>query len=198
MRIIINEVIYMVYIYFIHMSNPTPQIRPIDPNSQSQSVSPGFQPKPFNLGTPMAPNYAQQRLNPQVQPPIYTTAPPQPTAGYTHPQGILAPARNQQLYSQPVVHPQTLRHHPSTHVTSVPQHQVPIYSSIPQYASYPPHHYSGYTTLPHSYPYDPYLVSGIPYSNVHPYGQVSGLKEPKESERRITYHPYTRYYTDYE
>lgn len=93
--------------------------------------------------------------------------------------------------------PQTLRH-PSTHVTSVPQHQVPIYSSIPQYASYPSHHYSPYSSLPQPYTYEPYPAYGIPYANVQPHGQINSLKEPKESERRITYHPYTRYYTDYE
>lgn len=180
------------------MNNPTPQVRPVDPLKYPRSVSPGTQPQISTLGAPIATGYPQPKLNPQTQPPIYTNIPPQPiTTGYTYPQGIQASSRNQQIHSQPVP-PQTLRHHPSTHITSAPQRQVPIYTNAPRYASYPTYQYPPYSSVPQSYAHDPYPAYGIPYANVQPYGQISGLKEPKESERRITYHPYTRYYTDYE
>lgn len=49
--------------------------------------------------------------------------------------------------------------------------------------------YSGVQYAPQSYPSAP-LGNG--------YNHLVGLKEPRESERRITYHPYQRAYVDYE
>lgn len=197
---------FFIFILFEkEMSNPGSQVRGnVQPMPQPRSVSPGGQGGYGYVGVGDARNYQPMPLQTFAQQPLQSQ--PAYSGRQWHPQGqgVLAPPANQMVYTQPTP-PIGIQHRQSTPnimVTAPPAYnKAPIDNvppSQPYGYSYPPPSYGGYS-------YPPYVGSqvgtqmvggGVPQG--YSYGQGISYREPRESERRVTYHPYTRYYMDYE
>ncbi len=179
---------------FIHMTTVNPQVRPANLNPQPRSVSP--------MGLGGLNNYGASNVTP-----AFGLGRPGQTAPVfaNPPSNMLRHGSSRILYNASINNPA----YPYSHL-SYPQlgySSLPVSGVSGSYANYGmpygniyPYSYGlgGQYVYPGQYGYSGQYVYPGQYGYSGQYGQVKGYSEPRESERTVTYHPYTRYYTDYE